>query len=107
MNKKETNKKETQNQMQIAAAFIPREEWEETRNMIAEIAQTVKDNADGNSEILKSKDVCKMLKIGRATFDRLKEKGVLPVYRIGKAGNWYCKKSELMRIIHDGKLQDL
>jgi len=34
MNKTETNKKESQNQMQIAAAFIPREEWEETRNMI-------------------------------------------------------------------------
>ena len=97
----------TDEQTNITTAFISREEWEKTSNLIAEIAQTVKDNADRTSENLTPKEVCETLKFGRATFERLKNKGILPVYRIGNTKRWYCKRSEIMRLLHEGKLADL
>ena len=101
------NKTENQNQMQVGIIHVPFSEWSETKNQIAQIAQMIKDNADRNSENLTPKEVCEMLKIGRATFDRLKNDGTLPVYRIGKAKRWYCKRSELLRLLNEGKLSNL
>jgi excisionase family DNA binding protein len=60
--------------------------------------------ADNKSEYLTPKEVCKMLKIGRATFERHKSNGTLPVYCIAGTKRKYAKKSEVLQLLHEGKI---
>lgn len=76
------------------------------QKQVAQIAQTVemlKANADSKGEFLTPKEACQMLKIGRATFQRHKASGVIPVYSIAGTKRKYAKKSEVLRLLHEGK----
>lgn len=94
-----------QNPVQVTIVQVPVSEWDETKNLIAEIAQTLKDNADKTSEYVTPNEICEMLKIGRATFDRMKAKKIIPMYRIEGSKRLYGKRSEIMRLMHAGKLE--
>jgi len=87
----------------VAILTVSQQEWNETKQQIAEIVAMVKENADSNSEYLTAQETCKMLKIGRATFERLKNNGTLPVYSVNGAKRKYSKKSEILRLLHEGK----
>jgi hypothetical protein len=86
-----------------AIVAVPVSEWNETKNQIAEIVAMLKENADKNSEYLTPKETCEMLKIGRATFERHKASGLLPVYSIAGTKRKYAKKSEVLQLLHAGK----
>jgi hypothetical protein len=89
------------NQTAIVAAFVS--EWNETKNQISQIVEMLKENTDNKSEFLTPAQTCEMLKIGRATFERHKNSGLLPVYSIAGTKRKYTKKSEVLRLLHEGK----
>ncbi|MDR2423879.1 MAG: helix-turn-helix domain-containing protein [Prevotellaceae bacterium] len=84
--------------------LVPASEWEETRKQIAQLVEMQKENAASKDEYMPPKDVCAMLKIGRATFERHKNSGTIPVYSIAGTKRKYAKKSEILRLLHEGKL---
>jgi hypothetical protein len=88
---------------QTAIVAVPVSEWNETKNQIAQIVELLKENADSKSEFLTPAQTCEMLKIGRATFERHKNSGLLPVYSIAGTKRKYAKKSEVLRLLHEGK----
>ena len=92
-----------QKENEIAVVTVPVSEWNETKNQIAQIVEMLKENADSNSEFLTPKQTCEMLNVGRATFERHKNSGLLPVYSIAGTKRKYTKKSEVLRLLHEGK----
>ncbi|GHT02003.1 hypothetical protein AGMMS49525_04500 [Bacteroidia bacterium] len=94
---------ETKEIPQIAIMQVSVSEWNETKKQIAEIVGLLRETADNKSEYLTPKEVCEMLKIGRATFERHKTNGLLPVYSIAGAKRKYAKKSEVLRLLSEGK----
>jgi hypothetical protein len=86
-----------------AIVAIPVSDWNETKNQIAEIVGLLRETADSKSEYLTPKEVCAMLKIGRATFERHKASGLLSVYSIAGTKRKYAKKSEVLRLLYEGK----
>jgi DNA invertase Pin-like site-specific DNA recombinase len=84
--------------------LVPASEWDETRKQIAQLVELQKENADGKDEFKTPKEVCAMLKIGRATFERHKNSGKIPVYSIPDTKRKYAKKSDILRLLHEGKL---
>lgn len=57
-------------------------------------------------ELLTPAEVCEMLKIGRTTYQRYVDKGVFDQVRLDKENNGkvYVKRSEILRLIDQGKL---
>jgi hypothetical protein len=91
----------TNNQTAIVA--VPTSEWDEVIKLLSQVVEMLKENADSKSEFLTPAQVCEMLKIGRATFERHKNSGLLPVYSIAGTKRKYAKKSEVLRLLSDGK----
>jgi len=90
-------------QQPVAFVAVSVSEWNETKNQISQIVEILKENAEKQSEYLTPKEVCEMLKIGRATFERHKNSGLLPVYSIAGAKRKYTKKSDVLQLLQDGK----
>ena len=78
---------------------IPIEEWYELKKQVAEL----RENADKTSEYLTPKEVCELLKIGRATFERHKASGLIRVYSMKEAKRKYCKRNEILQLLEEEK----
>lgn len=63
----------------------------------------IKNSSNNNStskiELLTVKEVQKILKISRNSFNRLKDEGILRVYSL--RGKLYCKRNEIMQTINN------
>lgn len=55
-----------------------------------------------HEELMTSAEVRDFLKISRAKFDRLKEQGLIKVYKMG--GSLLCKKSEIINSVNNSQL---
>ncbi|WP_080902937.1 helix-turn-helix domain-containing protein [Parabacteroides sp. Marseille-P3160] len=86
--------------------LIPIEEWyelkalaKETRDMVSGLVEEKK------KEVLSPKEVCAMLRIGRSTYQRYVQKGVIKEnHPAGNGGKAYILKSEIENLIMEGEL---
>lgn len=79
-------------------------EISDLKSMIVEIRSDVSKLADAASnELLTPAEVCKLLKIGRSTYQRYVEVDKL-FEQVKIKGKVYVKRSELERLIEQGKL---
>ena len=82
-------------------------EYNELKGILIDIRNkvTILVNA-AEKELLTPAEVCKMLKIGRTTYQRHVENGVFDQVRIDKErnGKVYVRRSEIERLIDEGKL---
>ena len=82
---------------------VPASEWNELNRKVNLLVEMQRENAEGKGEYLTPKEVCEMLKIGRATYERHRSKGTIPVYSIAGTKRKYAKKSDILRLLHEGK----
>lgn len=82
-------------------------EYNELKSLLIDIRNKVAMLTEAaQKELLTPVEVCKMLKIGRTTYQRYVDKGIFDQVRLDKEGNGkvYVKRSEISRLIDDGKL---
>lgn len=92
---------------QIAVLSITTQEWNETKEMIRTLCDKVGElTAKEQKELLSPKEVCEILKCGRTTFQRYVVNGVFEIIRPNtkKSSKIYVRRSELERLIEDGKI---
>lgn len=70
----------------------------DTQDKISQLATALE------KELLTPKEVCEMLKISRDTYQRYVKKGVLNQVQVDKGKRRYVKRSELEKLIAEGKL---
>ena len=84
----------------INVISVPAQEWNETKEMINGINKMLTSLTNKpNKELLSPKEVCELLKIGRTTFERLKNTGELKVVRTQGARKIFVERSEAERLI--------
>lgn len=82
-------------------------EYLELKSLLVEIRDKVTALAEAaQKELLTPAEVCKMLKIGRTTYQRYVADGIFEEVRIsGKSGGKvYVKRSEILKRMDEGKL---
>lgn len=82
-------------------------QYNEIKSLLLDIQSKVSTLADAaKKELLTPAEVCKMLKIGRTTYDRHIANGVFEQVRIdkGRAGKVYVRRADIDRLIDEGKL---
>jgi hypothetical protein len=82
-------------------------EFNEIKGLLLEISDRVTALTEvGQKELLTPAEVCKMLKIGRTTYQRHVAAGVFDQVRLGggRSGKVYVKRSDILRLIDQGKL---
>lgn len=78
-------------------------EYNELKSLLVDIRAKVTQLADAaHKELLTPAEVCKMLKIGRTTYQRHVTNGIFDQVRIG--GKVYVQRCEITRLIDEGKL---
>lgn len=66
------------------------------------LKQLVEKRSNSEIELLTVKEVQKILKISRNSFNRLKDEGILKVYSL--RGKLYCKRSEILQTIENCRI---
>ncbi|MDL2230334.1 helix-turn-helix domain-containing protein [Alistipes sp. OttesenSCG-928-L06] len=82
-------------------------QYNEIKAILLDIQSKVSAIADAaQKELLTPAEVCKMLKIGRTTYQRHVDNGVFDQVRIdkGRAGKVYVRRADIERLIEEGKL---
>lgn len=82
-------------------------EYNEIKSLLIDICNKVTALTDATQqELLTPVEVCRMLKIGRTTYQRHVDQGLFDQVRLGKGprGKVYVKRSEILRLIDQGKL---
>lgn len=78
-------------------------EYNELKSLLLDIQNKISALSDAASkELLTPAEVCKMLKIGRTTYQRYVDNVVFDQVRI--CGKVYVMRSEILRLIDEGKL---
>ena len=75
------------------------EKVESIEKKLDEISQTTKPQ----KEIITAEETMEILNISRNSFDRLRKKGILKVYRLQR--KLYCKYSEVLQSLEAGLLE--
>lgn len=84
----------------INVISVPAQEWNETKAMIHGISEMLSTLTNKpNKELLSPKEVCSMLKIGRSTFERLKNNGQMKVVRTQGARKIYVERVEAEKLL--------
>lgn len=86
---------------------ISMKEWQKAQSMLIDIQEKVtKLLQEREKELLTPSEVCQMLKISRNTYQRYIRKNVFAQIQPDKGNNSkvYVKRSEIERLIEDGKL---
>lgn len=90
---------------EVVVITVPANEWQETKAMIKSLCEKVEEmTTQGRKELLTPNEVCKILKIGRNTFERLKNNGDLPVQRTKGARKIYVTREDLEQLMCSGLL---
>lgn len=82
-------------------------EYNELKSLLIDICNKVTMLSDAaQKELLTPTEVCKMLKIGRTTYQRHIDKGIFQQIRLDKEskGKVYVMRSEILQRIAEGKL---
>lgn len=80
-------------------------EYNELKSLLLDIRNKVSALADATQkELLTPSEVCRELKIGRTTYQRYVAGGVILQIRPATGGKVYVERSELTRLIAEGKL---
>ncbi|MDD4992159.1 MAG: hypothetical protein PHR83_08010 [Paludibacter sp.] len=84
----------------INVITVPAQEWNETKEMIHGINTMLTSLTNKpNKELLSPKEVCSLLKIGRSTFERLKNSGQMKVVRTQGARKIYVERIEAEKLL--------
>ena len=84
----------------INVISVPSQEWNETKAMIHSISEMLNAlTSKPNKELLSPKEVCNMLKIGRSTFERLKNSGQMKVVRTQGTRKIYVERIEAEKLL--------
>lgn len=86
--------------------MTPRE-YLEIKSLLTEIRDKVTELVDASyKELLTPAEVCKILKIGRTTYQRYIDMGLFDQVRLDKGRNSkvYVKRSAIQKLIDEGKL---
>lgn len=86
---------------------VPITEWQELKALVLETrTQLSKLVAESGKELLTPAEVCRMLKIGKSTYQRYVIAEVFEQTKIGKGKNSrvYVKRSEIEKLIDEGKI---
>lgn len=89
---------------------IPTRSWDEMRNVIFDLRSKIieqtemirKLSGDLSKELLTPSEVCKVLKIGRTTYQRYVNTCIFEQIKI--AGKVYVRRSDIERLIEEGKV---
>lgn len=90
---------------QIAVITVTLDEWNEQKALLKDISEKVNGlTAQEQKELLTPKEVCKLIKIGFATFNRYVNEGLIEVVKLSqkKGANRYVKRSHLEQLIKEG-----
>ena len=83
---------------------VPVNEWNKLMSIVVDIQAKVSKLEDAaGKELLTPKEVCALLKIGRATYQRYIDKGILTQIRISRK-KIYVSRAELQKQLKEGKL---
>lgn len=92
---------------QIAVVTVPLNEWNEQKALLKEVAEQVKSiSKKGQKDLLTTKEACEVLKIGRTTFERYVNNGIIPVIKINKRkySKNFVKRADLDELIRNGSV---
>lgn len=82
---------------------ITRREWNELKSILLEVRETVNDLSKAAAkDMLTPAEICKMLKIGRSTYQRYVQAGLLPQVRI--MGKVYVERLDVEKLITNGRV---
>lgn len=82
---------------------ITEKNWNELKSMVLEIRGSVSKLVDeAGKELLTPNEICKMLKISRNTFQNYINRNVFEYSKV--EGKVYVKRSEIERLIDEGKI---
>jgi len=90
---------------EVAVITIPASEWNETRSLLIDLNNKVNNLVSSSQkEMLTPKDVCKMLKIGRVTYERYVREGIITPVRISqkKYSKVLIKRGDIDNLIANG-----
>lgn len=91
----------------VAVITVPQNEWDEMRATIQTIYTSVKNiTATEQKELLTPQEVREILKIGKSTFERYVNSGIIEVVKFGtkERSRRYVKRSELEAKIERGAI---
>lgn len=86
---------------------ITENEWNQLKSIVLEIREGIQKLTDATDrELLTPTDVCKILKIGRNTYQKYVRDKVFEQTKIGKNKNsrTFVKRSDIERLIDEGKI---
>lgn len=83
-----------------APILIPENEWNDLKQQVTRIGNALESFNQNNQQYLTPKEVCKMLNIGRATYERFKNDSKIKTYRIEGTKRMYCKKIEIEELMN-------
>ncbi len=82
---------------------ITEKNWNELKSMVLEIRGSVSKLVDeASKELLTPNEICKILKISRNTFQNYINRNVFEYSKV--EGKVYVKRSEIERLIDEGKI---
>ena len=91
----------------IAVVTIPMNEWNEQKALLKRIGEQVNSIiSKEDKELMTPKEVCKALKIGRTTYERYVNDGLIQLMSVSqkKGSRKYIKRSHLNELIENGSV---
>lgn len=92
---------------QIAVVSVPLTEWNQQKEILADIRQQVRElTSREQKELLTPNEVCEYLKISRTTFQRYVDNNVIEVSNISKKkyAKILVRRSHLDELVNEGVL---
>ena len=106
------NKKNMNEKTGVSVVTISNDEWNEVRTAVFKTSEMLSALIDNQGEYLTPSEVCKLLKIGRATYERyignsVKTKGnpLLKTHALAGTKRKYVKKSDVLQLLASEKCQ--
>lgn len=83
---------------------VDAKEWNELKSILFDIREKLNRlTTDAEKDLLTPAEVCRILKIGRKTLHRYINSGILSIVKINDK-NMYIKRSQLEKLIDEGKI---
>jgi response regulator of citrate/malate metabolism len=93
--------------MSVSVITVSNDEWNEVKTAALQTREMVSTLIDKQGEYLTPKEVCEMLKIGRATYERYignskDHKAILQTYQLQGAKRKYVKRTDVLQMLTSG-----
>jgi hypothetical protein len=85
---------------------ITRNEWNKLMSVVMDTNEKVtKLQDEAGKKLLTPKEVCEILKIGRSTYQRYVDAGIIEQIHLGKNNSRaFVKRAEIERLLDEGKI---